>query len=276
MFGRVPVGSVAQSELKVDSIIDRRFETNDRVWRDRMPWPTRSTSMEHRRHRNNLLVISVLGWCLALLWPAAAALAAEPMSFALTTIGTETQCHGSCPEVIVADGEISNETADQFVTFLSEHLKDSDLRPVVLLQSPGGTVVGAMQLGSAFRKIGAAVIVAALTAEPGSNIAQVTPGSCYSACVYAFLGGKRRVVPPVSRLGIHRMVIDEAVRDPSGAMERQRIYGSSEFVSSLSAYAKLMGADPRMIAYAERISPDAIHIVTAEEIRRWRLGGPRL
>jgi hypothetical protein len=147
---------------------------------------------------------------------------------------------------------------------------------VVLLQSPGGTVVGAMQLGSVFRKIGAAVIVAAIRADRRSATAEVAPGSCYSACVYAFLGGKKRVVPPVSRLGIHRMVISEETRDPDGGVDTHQIFGSEEIVSSLSAYAKLMGADPRMIAYAEHISPDKIHIVTPAEIARWHLGSPRL
>ncbi|MFM9152903.1 MAG: hypothetical protein ACKOPC_04745, partial [Methylocystis sp.] len=30
-------------------------------------------------------------------------------------------------------------------------------------------------------------------------------GRCYSACVYALMGGSRRVIPPESRVGVHRM-----------------------------------------------------------------------
>ena len=212
------------------------------------------------------------GWLLF----AGPASAAEPMSFRIASVGEGDGCHHSCAEVIAADGEIDNDTADRFVSFLSSNLQDGDLRPVVLIQSPGGTVVGAMQLGLVFRKIGAAVIVAAARDVDGSAEIRVAPGACLSACVYAFIGGKRRVVPTVSRLGIHRMVINEQVQNAMGGTETQRIYGSQDIVSSLAAYTKAMGVDPRVIGYAETISPDALHIVTPAEIARWRLGRPRL
>ena len=83
-------------------------------------------------------------------------------------------------------------------------------------------------------------------------------------------------MPPVSRLGIHRMVINEQVRGASGSLETQQIFGSEQIVSSLSAYTRMMGVDPRMIGYAETISPESLHIVTPREIARWRLGRPRL
>ena len=201
--------------------------------------------------------------------------AAEPMSFRLASVGETDTCRGGCADVIAADGEIDNDTADRFVAFLADHLQDPELRPVVLLQSPGGTVVGAMQLGLVFRKINAAVIVAAAQ-DTGDSAVAVVRGACLSACVYAFMGGKRRVVPSISRLGIHRMVINETVRGASGEMQTQRIYGSDDIVSSLSAYTKAMGVDPRVIGVAETIPPNSIHIVTAREIARWRLGRPRL
>ncbi len=202
--------------------------------------------------------------------------AAETMTFRLATIGTENNCRRGCAEIISAEGEITNDTADQFLAFLTEHGQDPELRPVVLIQSPGGTVVGAMQLGTAFRKLGAAVIVAAVREYADTHTSVVTSGSCMSACAYAFFGGKRRVLPPLSRLGIHRMVIDEAVADPDGGTSVQRIYGSQDFVAVLSQYTKSMGVDPAVIGYAERVSPDAIHIVTPAEVARWRLGSRRL
>jgi hypothetical protein len=201
--------------------------------------------------------------------------ASESMSFRIASIGETQSCRGGCAEVIAADGEIDNDTADRFVSFLSDHLQDRDLRPVVLLQSPGGTVVGAMQLGLVFRKIGAAVIVAAAH-DLGEATVEVSPGACLSACVYAFMGGKRRVIPPISRLGIHRMVINEQVRNAAGEMQTQHIYGSNDIVSSLSAYTRSMGVDPRVIGMAETIPPDSLHLVTPKEIARWRLGRPRL
>ncbi|MCW6510899.1 COG3904 family protein [Lichenifustis flavocetrariae] len=199
------------------------------------------------------------------------------MTFSVATLGGESDpCGRNCAEVISAKGEINNDTADEFLAFLSSHLQEQGLRPVVLLESPGGTVVGAMQLGMMFRKIGAAVIVAEAVEEPGTDRVRVAPGLCMSACVYAFFGGKKRVVPPVSKLGIHRMVINESMRDPAGGTVRQQTFGTDDIVSTLSAYTKMMGIDPNVIEFAERVAPDTIHIVTPKEIARWRLGAPRL
>jgi hypothetical protein len=155
-------------------------------------------------------------------------------------------------------------------------MRDQALRPVVLIHSPGGTVVGAMQLGLLFRRIGAAVIVARTVSAPGSDQIQIVPGLCMSACVYAFFGGKRRVVPSVSHLGIHRMAIYETTHDPSGGSMVTRSYGTDDIVSALSTYARLMGVNPQVIDYAETIAPESIHIVTPREILRWRLGSPHL
>ncbi len=184
--------------------------------------------------------------------------------------------HGISAEVISATGEITNSSADEFLAFLNEHVQDQQLRPVVLIHSPGGTVVGAMQLGMMFRKLGAAVIVARTVEEEGSDRAHVIPGACMSACVYAFMGGAKRVVPTVSRLGIHRMAIYGQAHDPAGGEVETRSYGTDDIVTALSNYTKMMGVNPEVIDYAEHIAPEAIHIVTPREIARWRLGSPRL
>ena len=203
--------------------------------------------------------------------------AVEPMSFSITPVGAVNGiCGRKCAEVISAEGEINNDTADTFLSFLSTHVQDQALRPVILLESPGGTVVGAMQLGMLFRKIGAAVIVAQAVGDAQSEQVRVAPGLCMSACVYAFIGGKKRVVPSVSKLGIHRMVINESVHSLFGGTTQTQTFGTEDIVSALADYTRMMGVDPSMIAYAEQVAPESIHIVTARQIARWRLGSPHL
>jgi hypothetical protein len=203
--------------------------------------------------------------------------AAEPMSFQVTPVGAVNGiCGHKCAEVISAEGEINNDTADSFVQFLGSHTGEDGLRPVILLESPGGTVVGAMQLGMVFRKIGAAVIVAQAVGDAQREEVRVAPGLCMSACVYAFFGGKKRVIPTESRLGIHRMVINEEVRDPSGSLVRQQTFGTNDIVATLSNYTKTMGVDPGVIAYAEQVAPESIHILTPQQINRWHLGSRHL
>lgn len=203
---------------------------------------------------------------------------ANAMAFAVTQLGSDSGgiCGRDCVQVISAKGEIDGDTADQFVSFLSNHLQEQNLRPVILLDSPGGTVVGAMKLGTVFRNIGAEVIVGEAMRQPGTDRMGLSSGLCMSACVYAFFGGKQRVVPNISRLGIHRMVINESSRDPAGGFATQQTFGSDEIVSSLSAYTRMMGIDPNVILQAERIAPEAIRILTPKEIARWRLARSRL
>ena len=197
-------------------------------------------------------------------------MADDLMGFRLQTILGKGGCPRDCEEVIVAEGQIDNDTADRFVAFLADHLQDHDLRPLVLIESPGGTVLGAMQLGTVFRQIGAVVIVASALSVGEGDQALMVSGACLSACVYAFVGGARRVVPSISRLGIHRMVINERVFGPDGEGTHE-VFGSKDIVSALAAYTRDMGVDPRMIAYAETIAPEELHIVTARELARWRL-----
>ena len=216
--------------------------------------------------------------------PVAVARAAEPMTFELLTIAGPAPCHKRrCTEaevradVISAQGEITNDTADAFKAFVQQHASDPDFRPLVLLNSPGGTVVGAMKLGLMLRQFGSSVLVARARGTDGSEDLHVVSGYCMSACVYAFFGGKRRIIPPGSHLGIHRMAIYSHSFDFFGGGESTtRSYGTGELVDALSAYTKMMGVSPAVIAEAEQIEPEAIHIVTPKEIARWRLGTPRL
>jgi hypothetical protein len=195
---------------------------------------------------------------------------AEDLTFRVVPIGDSSKC----VEAIVADGEITNSTPDEFVSFLMRNSQDPHVRSVVLLNSPGGRVVASMQLGQAMRKVGALAIVARAgpRVERGSGV-MLTGGGCYSACVYALMGAKKRVIPHGSQVGIHRMFVYEWERDSdTDAMKEMRVYGSSDLKTQLSDYAASMGVSRDLIATAERINPDSIHILTSREIQRWHLG----
>ena len=231
-----------------------------------------------------VLAASVVAAASVTVLPVGSARAAEPMGFELLTIAGPAPCgRHRCPlsevraDVISAQGEITNDTAEAFKAFVERHAGDPDFRPLVLLSSPGGTVVGAMKLGLLLRQFGASVLVARASGGEGSEDLHVVSGYCMSACVYAFFGGKRRIIPPGSHLGIHRMAIYSHSFDLFGGGDSTtRTYGSDELVTALSAYTKLMGVNPAAIAEAEQIEPEAIHILTPGEIARWRVGTPRL
>ena len=200
------------------------------------------------------------------------------MTFDLVPFGDPSTCGQKCPLVISATGDIGNETPRQFYDFLVKSVADPRVRSIVFIHSPGGGVEASMRLGKMFRQTGVAAIVAhVLPAPPGRGPALSVPGArCFSACVYALMGAKKRVVPKDSLIGIHRMHFDAAGRDlNTGDSAINRVYGSSDFVAQLAKYANSMGVSRDVIYTAEQISPERIHIVTPQELRKWRLGAQK-
>ncbi len=216
-----------------------------------------------------LLVLAGVG---LLAGPRAAMAQNSPMSFRLASIEGRG-CAARCPRVIVAEGAIGEDTPQAFVGFLRSVADSPGLRDVVVINSPGGRVVASMRLGAALRKLGAAVIVARFADDGGRDFAMA--GQCMSACVYALMGGVKRVVPPESRIGIHRMSSQEVGSQGRSRRPDRASYASDDMVNALANYAAQMGVNPTVIRVAERIAPEEIHIVSPAELQRWRLASPK-
>ena len=204
---------------------------------------------------------------------------AQDMAFEMVPFGDSGKCGSRCPEVISAVGEITSATPRAFYNFVSSNIRDPRLRSIVFIHSPGGSVAASMRLGSMFRKTGVAAVVARvarLEGSTGSGGVALPGGRCFSACVYALTGAKKRIVPPPSLVGIHRMSFEEHERDITGLGEvTRKTYGTPDFVAQLANYASAMGVSRDLIYTAEKISPENIHIVTPAELRRWRLGSQK-
>ncbi len=213
-----------------------------------------------------MLLIQVL----ALLAFAPAAGAEDAMSFRLAA---SRGCGGgSCPQVIAAEGEITNRTPADFVDFFRQNLSGSSSGVLVLINSPGGKVVAAMELGKAFRRMGAAAMVGRV--DNGGH--RFAGGSCFSACVYALMGAKKRIVPRNSKVALHRMFAYES-GDPSGfAGPRQRRFDDGRMAAALQRYAAAMGVSPDLVRAAEHGSSDGPRMLSPMEIAKWRLGAPKL
>jgi hypothetical protein len=137
----------------------------------------------------------------------APAVHAEAMTFRL---GASGHCGAPCPTVIVAEGEITNGTPNDFLDFVRGNL-GSNSYAIVFLNSPGGKVVAAIELGKIFRRRGIAAAVAQADSSFENGRIRFTGAKCYSACVYALMGAKQRIVPRQSTVGLHRMFASEPV-----------------------------------------------------------------
>ena len=197
--------------------------------------------------------------------------AGETMSFSLVSIDSPN-CRGGCPQVISAQGQIDDGTAQSLLDFLRQN--GGGARRILLLDSPGGHVQAAMELGATIRRLGIAVVVA----RPGGERAydgNLPPGICYSACVYALMGGKKRVVPPQSRVGVHRMFNYSSNFSFADGFVSERYLDDGEMRRRLSRYSQSMGVSPAVIELAEHTSPDYLRVLTPGEIARWRLAAQR-
>ena len=199
----------------------------------------------------------------------------SPMTFQAVRIGDSRLCSESCPVVITATGQITQETPSEFLDFL-ERNGGRDMHAVVFLNSPGGRVVASMEFGTLLRRIGAAAVVAGVySAGQGGTV--MTNAECFSACVYALMGARKRVIPSKSLVGIHRMFVYEEGMDASGSMGmREKRFDNGDMRAFLMRYSSSMGVNPGLIAAAERVPSDELRILTPSEIRRWHLGQPRL
>lgn len=201
---------------------------------------------------------------------------ADDMSFHLAAVGNPMRCGRRCPAVITAEGEITDRTPYEFLNFVRNNIARSNLHAVVFLDSPGGKVVAAMQLGRIWRRLGAAAIVGRADPSVPGSVTQFLAARCLSACVYALIGAKKRVIPPASIVGIHRMFFYAGGGGPVGegtALHRHYDHGGMR--SLLAHYTGRMGVSPGLILEAERISSDRIHILTRAEIVRYHLGSAK-
>lgn len=202
---------------------------------------------------------------------------ASAMHFELVPLAPPSSCGQHCPKIITAEGEIDGDSVEQFVRFLKAHIRDRGLHAMVLLNSPGGSVEGSIKLGLVMRRLHIATVVARAEPVGASGPDQLLPGRCYSACVYAFMGGSKRVLPPGSIAGIHRAYMPGVGPDPVGHAIPQAHRGPRASINpdvasiAIARYSRLMGISLNLLRTAEQVSPSSIHIVTRSEARRWHL-----
>ena len=82
--------------------------------------------------------------------------------------------------------------------------------------------------------------------DPGPYV-----GECLSACVYALMGAVRRVAPPGSEVGLHRMSIVENQGGGLFGSHEERSFADPPMVAVLGRYAQRMGVDPALVQRAE-------------------------
>ena len=108
--------------------------------------------------------------------------------------------------LIYLDGPVDPGATSRVVRLiLTEHIVDA----VVYLNSPGGSLVTAMQLGRVLREHAFDTRVGTRT----TDATRATAGTCHSACPFILAGGVRRSQERGSAVGLHRAANRTPVRD---------------------------------------------------------------
>jgi hypothetical protein len=192
---------------------------------------------------------------------------ARAMSFRMAPTKNPAECFGGgCGFAIVADGEITDATPEEFLGFLRANFAARRGGVLVFIDSPGGKIVAGMELGKIFRRIGVTAVVARVAQSEEGGASGIAGGVCFSSCVYALMGAKKRIAPHQSKIGIHRMFAYQghAQKFDDGAM-----------AAVLRRYSATMGVSAQVVLAAEQERPDAVRILTPAEIARWRLASPQ-
>jgi hypothetical protein len=186
---------------------------------------------------------------LALLGAFGAIMPAHAQAGTAARIGWEDACNdvdrdGGCRFTVVVTGSIDHEILSRFEKALQHW--SSDQRLEVVLDSPGGDVYAAMELGRLIRR------------NHGHTV--VKRGSCASACALIFAAGVVRSIVD-GRVGIHRPVLATIVTD-EGTVKR----AADEITRALSIYANDMNISGRFIEDMLVIPPEKIRWLSQRDL----------
>lgn len=176
---------------------------------------------------------------------------------AVTCFAEAWYCRPDAHAQLCIRGNITSQDATFVKSFAKNFSKlksdNPSVRALIWLDSPGGDIMAAMNIGRILRGL--------------RSIATVPESSgCSSACVFLLAGATTRV--PFGKIGIHRPYFTET-RDLS-YVEAQTRYRALQFV--VKTYLEEMNMPGRLYEEMNVVPPDQIRILTFDEISQLGLG----
>ena len=180
---------------------------------------------------------------------------------------------GGTPGWIVADGEITADLAKSFRDFLTTNKAKLYARPVVLINSLGDSLFGGVALGEVIREFGLGTRIGRSIPDPPHGYVTETelPGVCFSACAFAFLGGKWRTASDRT-LGVHQHYSEDALREPTAKQFTARDLSAQQIIAGILAdYIVRMGVDARFLTLASMAGPTEIYKFSSDEMTKFAI-----
>lgn len=198
-----------------------------------------------------------------------------PMQFEMRREGPAGVCGNKCRIWVDATGAITADTPRAFEAFA----KGRDLRGMMIaLNSEGGSVLGAIALGRAIRRLGMVTMVGRTVdlpaSEGGEKRARLLPDAhCESMCTFVLLAGVERHVPPEARVLVHQIWLGDRRDNPTAATySAEDLVVVQRDVGRLAKYTIEMGGSIDLLVLALKIPPwEPMHVLTREELRGTKL-----
>ncbi|MBM3530269.1 MAG: hypothetical protein FJX62_19475 [Alphaproteobacteria bacterium] len=196
-----------------------------------------------------------------------------PMQFELWT---EAQpCAGPCRTWVAASGAIAPETPRDFDAFSRLNRIEG---ATIALDSDGGSVLGALDLGRAIRRLGMTTTVGKTVTSSASDRAKrrgrlVSRAQCESMCAFVLLAGVERRVPAEARVMVHQIWLGDRRDDPTAAnYSAEDLVVVQRDIGRLARYTVEMGGSIDLLEIALRIPPwEPMRLLTREELRGMKI-----
>jgi hypothetical protein len=122
----------------------------------------------------------------------------------------------------------------------------------LVLNSPGGSVGDALDLGRAIRRMGIATDLRAGDA-------------CMSACPYVLAGGAQRSIDDTALVGVHQHYFGQNTLLPAAFAVEDIQHGQGEVMR----YLIDMGIDPAVMQHALTTPPDQIYVLLPDQLEAY-------
>ena len=161
---------------------------------------------------------------------------------------------GAMPEIYI-DGLLDHSTLDKLEYATSDHNISGGA--MVFLNSPGGQLTAGIDIGRFIRAHGWSTYVG----TRGEEYGKAQSGRCYSACVFAYIGGYYRFSSRGSLLGVHRF--------SKAKSERDDIDIAQVISALLTNYIKEMGVDNGLFERMVQAGSDELIILSDDDTKRF-------
>jgi hypothetical protein len=193
-----------------------------------------------------------------------------PMQFQLRQDAAQ-DCTDKCRLFISAAGAITADTPNAFRKFANgRNLQGA----TIVLDSDGGSVLGAIALGRDIRalKLNTTVGELADTTPAKSGVMRAKFSShadCESMCAFVLLAGIQRAVAPDARVMVHQIWLGDRRDDPTaGSYSAEDLVLVQRDIGRLAKYTVDMGGTGDLLEVALRIPPwEPMHALTRAELR---------